>query len=85
MMAIEIARRGEHRLPLSSRSPQWLFAMGLLRIFYGFARVVVGRRGMGSQWVAGLGCRVALSLNQSLPQPSFFRFFFLDLPDLLDF
>ena len=84
MMATEIARQGEQRLPLSSQSPRWLFAVGLLRIFGGFAQVAVGRRGMGSQWVAGLGCRVALSLNQSLPQPSFFRFFFLDLPDLLD-
>ena len=32
-------------------------------------------------WVAGW---LSLSLDQSLPQPSFF-FFFLDLPDLLDF
>jgi hypothetical protein len=84
VMATEIARRGEHRLPLSLQSPRWLFAVGLLRIFGGFARVAVGRHGVGSRWVAGLGCRVALSLDQSLPQPSFFQFFFLDLPDLLD-
>ena len=63
MMTTEIARRGEHRLPLSSRSPLLLFEVGLLRIFGGFARVAVGRRGVGSRWVAGLGCGVALSLN----------------------
>uniref|UniRef100_A0A2N9H336 Uncharacterized protein n=1 Tax=Fagus sylvatica TaxID=28930 RepID=A0A2N9H336_FAGSY len=49
-MATEIARRGEHRLPLSSRSP----LVGLLRIFGGFARVAVGWRDVGSQWI-GVG------------------------------
>jgi hypothetical protein len=43
-------------------------------------------RGGSWVWVAGW---LSLSLDQSLPQPSFFRFFFffffLDLPDLLDF
>uniref|UniRef100_A0A2N9F0E2 Uncharacterized protein n=1 Tax=Fagus sylvatica TaxID=28930 RepID=A0A2N9F0E2_FAGSY len=31
---------------------RWLFAVGLLRIFGGFARVAVGRHGVGSWWVA---------------------------------
>jgi hypothetical protein len=64
--------------------------VGLLRIFGGFARVAVGRRGMGSRWVAGLGCEVALSIYRPVtatPQFffGFFFFFFLDLPDLIDF
>jgi hypothetical protein len=34
----------------------------------------------------GFGLRGgSLSLDQSLPQPSFFSVFFLNLPDLLDF
>ena len=66
MMATEIARRGEHRLPLSSRSPQWLFAVGLHGLRWGN---VAWARGGSRVWVAGW---LSLSLDQSLPQPSFF-------------
>ena len=72
MMTMEIARRGEHRLPLSSRSPRWLFAVGSLRIFGGFARVAVGWCGVGLRWVAGW---LSLSTNHC-HNPVFFRFFF---------
>jgi hypothetical protein len=46
--------------------------VGLLRIFGGFARVAVGRRGVGLRWVAGW-----LSLSTShCHNPFFFVFFF---------
>ncbi len=44
--------------------------------------VTVGRRGVGSRWVVGLGCGVALSLSTSHCHN---LVFFLNLPDLLDF
>ena len=50
--------------------------------------VAVGRRGVGSRWVVGLGCGVALSLSTShchCHNPFFSVFFFLDFPVLLDF
>ena len=80
VMATEIARRGEHRLPLSSRSPRWLFAVG-------FREFLVGLH--GSRWggVAawrGLAVGRGFGLIRDLHNPVFFGFFFfLDLPDLL--
>jgi hypothetical protein len=64
-----------------------LFAISTVVVCSGFVEdfwwVCTGRGGAawrGLVWVAGW-----LSLDQSLPQPSFFFvFFFLDLPDLLD-
>ena len=78
MMATEIARRGEHRLPLSSRSPQWLFAVGFREFLVGLHG---SRRGGVSAW-RGLAVGRRFGLIPDLHNPVFF---FLDLPDLLDF
>ena len=55
---------------------RWLFAVGLWRIFGGFARVAVGAAWRELAVGRGFGLwGDSLSLDQSLPQPFFFFFF----------